>query len=217
MGNLKENQISESDPEVEALVEKTRLGDQTALAELFEVYRKRLTRMVVMRIDKRLKGRVDEHDVLQEAFLDLSNRISSFANYPDMSAYVWMRLAVKDRLIALHRKHIQAEKRDARREVSIFQKANPDGSSAEIAGTLAESFSSIGGKVVRAEATEMLQATLSSMDATDREIILMRTFEGMSNLEAAQALGLTPNGASSRFTRAMSRLQKDFMKVPGTQ
>ena len=143
----------------------------------------------------------------------LSQKIGNFADYPDMSPYVWMRLTVNDRLIALHRKHIQAGKRDARKEISMSQKANPDESSAEIVDTLADTVSSVGGKVARAEVTKMIKATLECMEAKDREIILMRIFEGMSNAEAAQALDLTANGASSRFSRAMDRLQKDVLKT----
>lgn len=197
---------------VDELVDRLRQGEQAALAELFELNRDRLLRMVSIRMDRRLSGRVDEADVLQEAYLTLSQKIDNFAEYPDMSPYVWMRLTVNDRLIALHRKHIQAGKRDARREVSMSQKANPDESSAEIAATLADSFSSVGGKAARAEVTKMIKATLDCMEEKDREIILMRIFEGMSNAEAAQALGLSPNGASSRFSRAMDRLQRDVMR-----
>jgi RNA polymerase sigma-70 factor (ECF subfamily) len=193
------------------LVQRLRQGDQAALAELFEINRNRLSRMVSIRLDQRLQGRVDASDVLQEAFVSLSQKIENFAAYPDMSPYVWMRLTVQDRLIALHRRHIQAEKRDARREVSMARKAKPDESSAEIAETLADSISSVSGKAARLEVTNLIKATLDEMEEKDREIILMRIFEGMSNQEAAQALGLTPNGASSRFARAMDRLQKDVM------
>ncbi len=193
------------------LLERMRQGDQTALAELFEMNRDRLLRMIAIRIDPRLQGRVDEVDVLQEAFLSLSQSIHRFAQYPDMSAYVWMRLAVQDRLIALHRRHIQAGKRDARREVSLSQKANSEDSSLEIADQLEDSFSSVGGKVARQEVARIVQATLQKMDDKDREIILMRIFERMSNAEAAQALGLSNNGASSRFSRAMDRLQQEVL------
>ncbi|MDG2014930.1 MAG: sigma-70 family RNA polymerase sigma factor, partial [Pirellulaceae bacterium] len=78
---------------------------------------------------------------------------------------------------------------------------------------LADTVSSVGGKVARAEVTKMIKATLECMEDKDREIILMRIFEGMSNTEAAQALNLTANGASSRFSRAMDRLQKDVLKT----
>ena len=199
--------------DADELVKRLKNQDHTALAELFEINRDRLSRMVSIRMDRRLKGRIDATDVLQEAYMILSQKIGNFADYPGMSPYVWMRLTVNDRLIALHRKHIQAGKRDARKEISMSQKANPDESSAEIVDTLADTVSSVGGKVARAEVTKMIKATLECMEAKDREIILMRIFEGMSNAEAAQALDLTANGASSRFSRAMDRLQKDVLKT----
>lgn len=199
--------------DADELVKRLKDQDLTALAELFEINRDRLSRMVSIRMDRRLKGRIDATDVLQEAYMILSQKIGNFADYPDMSPYVWMRLTVNDRLIALHRKHIQAGKRDARKEISMSQKANPDESSAEIVDTLADTVSSVGGKVARAEVTKMIKATLECMEDKDREIILMRIFEGMSNAEAAQALDLTANGASSRFSRAMDRLQKDVLKT----
>ena len=199
--------------DADELVKRLKDQDHTALAELFEINRDRLSRMVSIRMDRRLKGRIDATDVLQEAYMILSQKIGNFADYPDMSPYVWMRLTVNDRLIALHRKHIQAGKRDARKEISMSQKANPDESSAEIVDTLADTVSSVGGKVARAEVTKMIKATLECMEDKDREIILMRIFEGMSNAEAAQALNLTANGASSRFSRAMDRLQKDVLKT----
>lgn len=192
------------------LVERLQRGEQSALAELFERNRGRLSRMVSIRMDRRLKGRIDEADVLQEAFLTLCKKINSYD--AKMSPYVWMRLTVVDRLIALHRMHIQASKRDARREVSMSQKARPDESSAEIAATLADSFSSVGGKVARAEVSELIKSTLEDMEEKDREIIILRIFEGMTNLEAAQVLELTPNGASSRFSRAVERLQKEVTR-----
>ncbi|MDG2011971.1 MAG: hypothetical protein P8J33_00605 [Pirellulaceae bacterium] len=98
--------------DADELVERLKDQDHSALAELFEINRDRLSRMVSIRMDRRLKGRIDATDVLQEAYLILSKKIGNFADYPDMSPYVWMRLTVSDRLIALHRKHIHAGHRD---------------------------------------------------------------------------------------------------------
>jgi len=195
---------------VDALTERLTQGDSSALVALFELNRSRLKRMVSIRLDRRLSGRVDENDVLQESYLTLSRKIDSYD--PKLTPYIWMRLTVLERLIDLHRKHIKAEKRDARREVSLSQKVNDD-SSAEIAGTLADSFSSVGGRVARAEVSELIKLTLESMEEKDREVIILRIFESMSNAEAAQVLGLSPNGASSRFSRAMERLQKEVMQA----
>ena len=119
-----------------------------------------------------------------------------------------MRMTVLDQLIAEHRKHIRAGKRDARREVSISQKVG-DESSTELAATLEANDTSIRGKVATLEVTKHIRDTLSQMDEKDRDIIIMRIFENMSNTEVAEILDLTPNGASSRFSRALERLQRE--------
>ena len=125
--------MSDSRTNDEELIKQLVDGEQSALAKLFELNRYRLQRMIAVRMDQRLKGRVDEADILQEAFMILSKKIDSYDT--NMSPYVWMRLTVLDQLIAEHRKHIRAGKRDARREVSISQKVG-DESSTELAATL---------------------------------------------------------------------------------
>ncbi len=198
--------MSDSRTNDEELIKQLVDGEQSALAKLFELNRYRLQRMIAVRMDQRLKGRVDEADILQEAFMILSKKIDSYDT--NMSPYVWMRLTVLDQLIAEHRKHIRAGKRDARREVSISQKVG-DESSTELAATLEANDTSIRGKVATLEVTKHIRDTLSQMDEKDRDIIIMRIFENMSNTEVAEILDLTPNGASSRFSRALERLQRE--------
>ena len=188
---------------------RVRAGDQDALAILFEIYKPRLQNAIGLRLDHRLRGRIDEQDVLQEVYLDLASRLEHFAGQMELSVLVWMRLAVKDRLISLHRMHIQAIKRDARREVSIHQQAT-DSSSADIAATLAESMTSVGGKVAKTEVVELILKTLESLDDSDRECIIMRNIEGLTNQEVSEELGLSVNGASSRYTRALAKLKNKF-------
>ena len=198
--------MSDSRTNDEELIKQLVDGEQSALAKLFELNRYRLQRMIAVRMDQRLKGRVDEADILQEAFMILSKKIDSYDT--NMSPYVWMCLTVLDQLIAEHRKHIRAGKRDARREVSISQKVG-DESSTELAATLEANDTSIRGKVATLEVTKHIRDTLSQMDEKDRDIIIMRIFENMSNTEVAEILDLTPNGASSRFSRALERLQRE--------
>ena len=85
-----------------------------------------------------------------------------------------------------------------------------------MADDLEASQTSVGGKILKIEANEILHTILNAMEEVDREIILMRTFEGMTNAEAAQALELSPNGASSRYSRAMERLTREFNQFPGS-
>src|SRR5215470_12645923 len=107
---------AESDAEVAALVARLRAGDANALAELFNKHREKLRRMVQLRLDHRLAGRVSASDVLQEAYIDALKRVEHYFEKPDQPFFGWLRLVVGQRLADVHREHL-AGKRDAGREM----------------------------------------------------------------------------------------------------
>jgi RNA polymerase sigma-70 factor, ECF subfamily len=132
MGNVTNNPPSET----VRLLERIRTGDHRALADLFQRHRDRLRRMVELRTDARLYGRVDASDVLQDGFLDLAKRVESFLCDPKLPVFLWMRLVVSDRLAMVHRHHLGTAVRDAGREVSLYRDPMPQASSAALASML---------------------------------------------------------------------------------
>ena len=207
--------MSSSAAHIPELEHKAWSGDAAALAELFSQSRARLRRIVDARMDQRLKGRVDPSDILQEAFVELARKLPSLrekSETPTMSMFVLMRLVTTERVIVTHRRHIEAEGRDVRRETPQNQAA---ASSIFLAEHLLAVFGSAENRVIRDEMHRTLKKTLDEMDAMDHEIITMRCFEGLSNVEAAEALEISQNGASSRFVRAISRLKKQLEAIPG--
>src|SRR5580704_13170088 len=103
---------SESDAD-EALLRRIRAGEQHALGELFRAHRERLRRMVQLRLDRRLQGRIDPSDVIQEAFVDATRRLAEYTADPAMPPFLWLRLLTAQRLITLHRIHLGVKGRDA--------------------------------------------------------------------------------------------------------
>jgi RNA polymerase sigma-70 factor (ECF subfamily) len=197
------------------LIDRAAAGDSAALAELFGRYRKRLRAMVRLRMDRRLQGRVDPSDVLQEAYLDVAQQLSSYLAKPEMPFYLWLRLTTGQRLMRLHRQHLGAAIREAGREVSLHRGALPQASSVSLAAQLLGKMTSASKAVERVEIQLRLQAALNGMDEMDREIIALRHFEELSNAEAAQVLGLEPSAASKRYIRALKRLQEILKSIPG--
>src|SRR3954470_14195307 len=106
-------------PNLAPLLSRLRGGDRGALAELFQVYRPQLRRMVDLRLDPRLGARVAPSDVLQEAYVDALTRYEHFFEREGMSFYVWLRLVVNQSLIDLHRRHLGTRMRDAGKEASL--------------------------------------------------------------------------------------------------
>jgi len=199
----------------EDLLRRAAGGDQDALAKLFGGYRERLKRMVRLRLDRRLQGRVDASDVLQEAYLDLAKRAPEFLAQRKMPFFLWLRLLTGQRLLAIHRQHLGARMRDAGMEVALQHGAMPHASSASLAAQLLGRLTSPSQAAMRAEIQLRLQDALNSMDAIDREILTLRHFEELSNNEAAEVLGLQKAAASNRYVRALRRLRAILDGVPG--
>jgi RNA polymerase sigma-70 factor (ECF subfamily) len=199
----------------EDLIRRAAAGEEAALAALWERHRARLRQMVRLRLDRRLQGRVDPSDVLQDAYLDLAARLPDYARDQPMPTYLWLRLVTGQRLAQVHRQHLGAAMRDAGREVSLYRGALPQASSASLAAQLLGRFTTASQAAIRAERQLQLQEILNGLDPMDREILALRHFEQLSNGEAAQVLGLSKTAANNRYIRALGRLRDLLGRVPG--
>jgi len=201
--------------EIIRLVERLRAGDRAALGELFDRCRDRLSRMVDLRLDPRLRARLDPSDVVQDAFLDASRRVDDYLSDPKLPPFLWLRLVVGERLVNLHRHHIGAKMRDAGREVSLYRDASPQASTAALASMLLGRQTSPTQAAQRAERLLRVQEALNSLEPVDREILALRHFEQLNRAEAAQALGITEEAGAKRYIRALRRIKDLLSKMPG--
>jgi RNA polymerase sigma-70 factor (ECF subfamily) len=205
-GNATDNQV---------LLESALGGNWAALAELFERHRARLEQMVRLRLDRRLQGRLDPADVLQETYLDVARRFPEYAAEPAMPFFLWLRLLTGQRLVDLHRQHLGAKMRNAGLEVSLYRGDFPRASSASLAELLLGRLTTASRAAIRAETQLRVQEALNAMDPIDREVLVLRHFEMLSNEETAHVLGLKPSAASNRHMRALKRLKEIMTQVPG--
>jgi RNA polymerase sigma-70 factor (ECF subfamily) len=203
-----------NDEELNELGRRVASGDQAALGALVDFYRPRLRAMLQLRMDRRIQGRIDESDVLQEAFLEVSARLGEFARNPAVPFYLWLRRITGQRLAAAYRFHLGTHARDAGREVRLFDGAVPAANSAALAAQLVGRLSSPSSAAVRAELKVRLEELLNGMDEIDREIIVLRNFEELTNSEAAQLLQIKPSAACNRYVRALERLRQALDEIP---
>jgi RNA polymerase sigma-70 factor (ECF subfamily) len=190
----------------DVLVERAARGDAVAMGALFAQYRPRLRMLVSLRLDRRLQGRIDPSDVLQEAYLDVSGRIGRYAANPRMPLFLWLRFLTIQRLMIFHRRHLRTKMRAGEGEVSL-DRSGPAASSASIAAHLTGGLTSPTEAAIRAELCVRVREALESMDAIDREVLVLRHFEELSNSETAQVLRIGRGAASNRYFRALKRLQ----------
>jgi RNA polymerase sigma-70 factor (ECF subfamily) len=206
---------TENPGELARLLQRATAGDQAAMSFLFSAYRDRLKRMVHLRLSRRLQGRVDDSDVLQEACLEAANRLQEYARDPILPFFLWLRHLTGLKLAEVHRRHLGTQLRDADREVTLHRGGLPLADSASLAAHLLGTLTSPSQAVVKAETRLIVQEALNAMDPVDREILALKHFEQLSTSEIAQILGLSKAGAGSRYLRAIKRLREVLSRVPG--
>jgi RNA polymerase sigma-70 factor (ECF subfamily) len=157
-----------------------------------------LRRVIDVRLDPKLRGRIDPSDVVQETLVVASRRIKDFLARRPTSFRIWLRRKALERLIDERRFH-RRQKRDVANEVLLS-----DASSLAIAEAILHD--NDGRRAMRQELLEQVRTAMAELSETDREVLLLRHAEELSNAEAAEVLGIEPKAASARYGRAVLRL-----------
>ena len=190
--------MSESGEPPELLAQAA-AGDETALSQLFSRYRKRLKQMIRLRLNQRLQGRVNDSDILQDAYLEAAQRLPDYLANQPLPFFLWLRHITGEKLIDVHRRHLGAKMRDVAQEVSLHRGPMPAASSAALAARLLGRLTSPSQAAIKAENRLRVQEVLNSMDPIDREILALRHFEQLTNAEVAQTLAMNESSCSSRY------------------
>jgi RNA polymerase sigma-70 factor, ECF subfamily len=197
------------------LLQRAAGGDDLAVQELFARHRDRLKRMIHLRLSRRVQGRVDDSDVLQETFLDVARRLQEYTADPKLPFYLWLRHMAGLKLAEIHRRHLGTQLRDADREVTLHRGGLPEADSVSLAAHLLGQLTTPSQAAIKAETRLMVQEALNSMDPVDREVLALKHFEQLSISEMAQVLGMSKAGAGSRYLRAIKRLKDTLSPMPG--
>lgn len=192
---------------VEQDVLKACAGDTDSLTRLFSKFTPQLERMVRLRLDPKLRARVSAEDILQQAYCEALKRLPEYCEDQSMPFYLWLRFLAAQELINARRYHLGVQKRSVDAEVSLHRGALPQVDTASLARQLIGKFTSPTQAALRSEVQLAIQGALNEMAPIDREIIVLRHFEHMSNNEVAQLLDLQKATASKRYVVALKRLQ----------
>ncbi len=189
--------------ETQDLLERAQAGEPRAFEELFAGYRAYLLQFVELRLDPKLRSRVDASDVVQEAQMEAARRLQGYLEGPPVPFRLWLRQIAQDRLLNLQRRHATTARRAVGREQSL-----PERSSLLLAQQLLAAGSTPSQRLNRRELARRLRQGMAQLSESDREILLLRNVEGLSNREVGHLLGIEPAAASQRHGRAMLRLHK---------
>jgi RNA polymerase sigma-70 factor (ECF subfamily) len=198
--------MSTNSPETQRLLDQAKQGESSAVDQLLDHHRASLRRMIDLRLDPALGRRVDASDIVQDVLLEASKRLADYVKNPAMPFHLWLRHIAKDHIIDTHRKHRLAQRRSIDKEQSI-RPALADQSSMDLAAQFIDQELTPASAAIRQELQRRLEGAVAEMDEDDREMILMRHFEQLSNQEVATELGLSEAAASMRYLRAIRRLR----------
>ncbi|TWT96489.1 sigma-70 family RNA polymerase sigma factor [Neorhodopirellula pilleata] len=178
--------------------------DKKNLEDAFYSVRDQLVRLTSARLDRRLKGRVDSSDIVQDTYMVAFRRYSEYVANPQVPLVEWLRFLTLQTITEAHRFHLGRLKRTIQKEA-----ANPSGklSVVCVVDMLAGSLTSPPSAAIRSEMQKAVGELIDSMSATDQEIIRLRHEVMLSNDECANKLGLSSSAASKRYIRAIKRLR----------
>lgn len=189
------------------LLEQAHQGDPRAVDNLLAKFREPLRQVIGLRLDPALARRIDASDIVQDVLLEANQRLADYLRAPTMPFHLWLRHLAQDRIIDTHRRHRQAQRRSIDREQPIERPQWNDESSMLLASQLIDGEQTPASAAIQQELQRRMQLALAEMEEDDREVILMRHHEHLSNQEVAAALGLTEAAASMRYLRAIRKLR----------
>jgi len=137
--------------------------------------------------------------------MDASRKIDVYVSDPRVSLFVWLRGLTLDRLAKIQRRHLGTQSRAISREFRL-----PEQSSLELGRRLLAGGPTPSRAVEREELRRQVSAAMRQLHERDREVLVMRHFEGMPNSQVAEALGIGESAATMRHGRALKRL-KDIL------
>ena len=205
--------VAFEDAETESLLNRAEGGDELAVQQLIPLHRDRLRRMIGVHMDTRLAARLDPSDVIQEAAIEVSRRLPEYLKQRECAFYPWLRRIAWERLVCLHRQHVEARRRSVEREMDCDVQL-PDESVMQLADLLQASQTSPSRHMIREELRHRVRAALKALGPQDREILVLRHLEQLTMKEVAEVLRVTVFAAQSRYRRALERLHEQLGGEP---
>jgi RNA polymerase sigma-70 factor (ECF subfamily) len=190
------------------LWQRVQKGEGPALGELLERYRNYLTLLARMQISRRLQGKMDPLDVVQETFLEAHRDFAQFRGRSEKEFAQWLRQILASNLANLLRHYFGAKCRDVRMEQQLMLEV--DQSSRMVGQAIIAPHSTPSQQASRREQAVLLADALEDLPADYREAIILRHLEGLSFPEVARRMGRTVNSVEKLWARGLTRLRASF-------
>lgn len=190
------------------LLAGAKAGDEEKLGQLLELYRNYLTILATTQLNARLRQRVSPSDIVQEAMLCAYREFVQFCGGSEPELVAWLRTILISCLYRAYEVHMQAKRRDVRRDVSLDEVNKAfDHSVVRLAHVLADKGPSPSTSVARREHSLALADQLGKLRREYQDVIVLRNLQGLSFEEIAVRLGRKPGTVRMQWLRAIEKLR----------
>lgn len=196
--------------QTQELLGQAKAGDAAAVDRLLDRHREALRRMIDLRMDRVVQRRVDASDIVQDVLVEANRRLNDYLEDPAMPFHLWLRQIAQDRLIDAHRRHRGAARRSIDREQAV---GAVDQSRYDLAAALVDPELTPAAAATWHELQCRFQAAVEELEESDREVILMRHFEYLSNAEVAATLGLSEPAAGMHICGPCAGCVKNWRRT----
>ena len=197
------------DTSEEALISKLRTGDSTALAQFIELRRPQLTAYIERQLGSALRKKVEPDDVFQDTSAEAVRSLPGAA-ISERDPFGWLCQIAERKIIDLHRRFFDAQKRDAGREVPLSAPSGGDSGEAQNAGLinmLVASMTTPSQAFSRNVREERLFEALAALPDDQREALRLRYIENLPSKQIAERLGKSDAAVRVMLTRSLKKLQ----------
>lgn len=192
----------------EELIQEARAGTEAALGRLLELYRNYLRLLARVEIGRRLQGKLDASDLVQETFLAAHRNFDQFQGTVEPQFVRWLRQILANRAANLVRHYFGTQGRDVRLEQELA--ADLDNSARLMDLELAGSLTSPSQQAVRREQSVLLADALARLPDHYRDVLILRHLEGLTFPEVATRMGRTQDSVEKVWLRALASLRQSF-------
>jgi RNA polymerase sigma-70 factor (ECF subfamily) len=192
--------------DVQSLIAQARAGNDPALGHLLESYNSYLTLLARVQIGRRVQGKVDAGDIVQETFLEAHRQFPNFRGGSEGELTAWLRRILAGQLALTLRRYLGTKGRDINLERQLG--ADLDHSTQAMDGGLIASQSTPSQHVARREQAVILADALSNLPEDYREVIVLRHLEALPFAQVAERMGRSEDSVQKLWVRSLATLRR---------
>ena len=192
-------------------IQQAQAGDQATLGRLLESYQNYLRLLARIEIGRRLQGKVDASDIVQETFLEAHRQFPLFQGTAEAQLAKWLRTILAGTVANVVRRYAGTQARNLRLERELVE--GLDQSTCALEQMLVDRHSSPSHQAMRGEQSLQVAAAMSRLPEDYQTVLVLRHLEGLSFPQVATQMGRSVDSVEKLWLRGLTRLKREFGEV----